>query len=215
MTKAPEGTTPSCRTVRLGILCLPGLTSASMTSVMYRGVSRGIRTYCSRSGRDSSRSFLACFTQLMTASKTGSSESTYQCTITGLCSANRLTSSESSQTCLSLPVPVPRHHYLTSSRKSWVLRKTSFHTQVPKTRKKMMVKCLRRRVPRKPSATAGVSFRMSSTREPPLVILELSGAWGGSAADSKLALRERPLPRAVDALRLLHITMGPAPGHLL
>lgn len=44
---------------------------------MYLGVSRGIRTYCRRSGKDSSRSFLACFTQLMTASKTGSSESTY------------------------------------------------------------------------------------------------------------------------------------------
>lgn len=58
------------------------LTSMSMTSVMYLGVSSGMRTYSSRSGRYGSLSFLLCLTQFRTASNTGSSESTYTCTLT-------------------------------------------------------------------------------------------------------------------------------------
>lgn len=41
-----------------------------------------MRTYSSRSGRYGSRSFLLCLTQFRTASNTGSSESTYTCTLT-------------------------------------------------------------------------------------------------------------------------------------
>ena len=123
------------------------LTSVSMTSVMERGVSRGIRTYCSRSGRDPSRSFLACFTQLITASKTGSSEST----------CRRGTRHGGALEPPSVPLPP---HPLSNSHLPEIARllgRQPFQTQLAKIMRRVIVrmgeKHLRERVPNRPSVT--------------------------------------------------------------